>query len=164
MTCNNSEEIYLPSPELSCDHEPPELSRSTDEESRYGDINQEPEEEDEPEDCLDDSKRRKLGAALYSIHLQERHFLTNSAVELVRERTTSLLRWSLLHVKDKVLHTLRNSGLDIDSQVPMLEEIFDSEINPFEGVNSTWLNEQFIKENFPYVVSINYIFILDRYK
>ena len=82
----------------------------------------------------------------------------------MREKTTSLLRWSLLHVKDKVLHTLHNSGLDIDSQVPMLEEIFDSEINPFGGVNSTWLNEQFIKENFPYVVNINYIFILDRYK
>lgn len=45
----------------------------------------------------------------------------------------------------------------------MLEEIFDSEINPFQGVNSTWLNEQFIKEHFPYVVSsIDYIFILDH--
>lgn len=46
----------------------------------------------------------------------------------------------------------------------MLEEIFDSEINLFEGVNFIWLNEYFIKENFFYVVSIDYIFILDKYK
>lgn len=66
-TFNNSEEIYFPSPELSYERGPPELNSDTDGESQYDDINLEP-EGDEPEDCSDDSKRRKLCAALYSIH------------------------------------------------------------------------------------------------
>ena len=56
-TFNNSEEISFPSPELSYDRGPPELNSDTDGESQYDDINLEP-EGDEPEDCLDDSKRR----------------------------------------------------------------------------------------------------------
>ena len=79
--------------------------------------------------------------------------LTRSAVEFVEERTTSLIRWSLLDVQGQVLDTLRSSGLDIDDQVPVLEEIFDREVNPYEGIDSSWQKEQFIKQHFPYVVS-----------
>ena len=137
--------------ELNNEHSCHELSDNTDEEGQHGgNLASENDDSDDPSDY---SKRRKLGAALYTIHLQERHMLTNTAVEFVEERTTSLIRWSLLNVKGEVLNALQNSGLHTDNLVPMIEQIFESEMNPFEGIDSTWLKEQFIKQHFPYVVS-----------
>lgn len=56
-------------------------------------------------------------------------------------------------MRGQVLDTLRSSGLDIDDQVPIIEEIFGKEMNPFEEIDSNWQKEQFIKQHFPYVVS-----------
>ena len=42
---------------------------------------------------------------------------------------------------------VRHVRLDIDDQVPIIEEIFDREMNPFEGIDSNWQKEQFIKQH-----------------
>jgi len=39
--------------------------------------------------------------------------------------------------------------LDLDNQVPIIEERFDREMNPFKGIDSFWLKEQFRKKAFP---------------
>lgn len=39
--------------------------------------------------------------------------------------------------------------LDIDTQVPIIEERFKREMNPFEENDSFWLKEQFRKKAFP---------------
>lgn len=89
----------------------------------------------------------------YSVHLQERCTLAGSAVELVEERTMSLIRWSLLRVQAEVLGTLENCGLDLHNEIPVIREIFEDEMNPFEGIYTAWLKDQFIKQHLPYVVS-----------
>ena len=151
VSCNATGDTCHDPTEAGNEHSTTWSSSNIDEESQGGDsLGSEDEDSD---DTSGDSKRRKIGAALYTIHLQERHMLTRSAVEFVEERTTSLIRWSLLNVQSEVLDTLRSSGLDIDDQVPILEEIFDRESNPFEGIDTPWLKEQFIKQHFPYVVS-----------
>lgn len=152
VLCNaTGDTFHVPAEALSNEHSPPGLNSSTDEENQGG--GSLASEDEDSDDASDDSKRRKIGAALYTIHLPERRMLTRSAVEFVEERTTSLIRWSLLNVQREVLDTLRSSGLDIDDQVPILKEIFDRERNPFQGINTPWLKEQFIKQHFPYVVS-----------
>ena len=148
LSCNATGDTRHDPTEAGNEHSPTWLSSNIDEESQGGDS-----EDEDSDDASGDSKRRKIGAALYTIHLQERHMLTRSAVEFIEERTTSLIRWSLLNVRSEVLDTLRSSGLDIDDQVPILEEIFDRESNQFEGIDTPWLKEQFIKQHFPYVVS-----------
>ena len=155
MYCTGLEDTFHDPTEVTNEQSPPGLSNSTDEERQGGD-GLAPEDSDS-ENASDNSKRRKLGPALFSIHLQERHMLTRSAVEFVEETTTSLIRGSLLHVRGEVLNILQSSGLDIDNEVPIIEEIFDREMNPFEGIDSFWLKEQFIKKHFPYVVSVNII-------
>ena len=110
-------------------------------------------EDDNSENSSDYNKRRKLGAALYSVHLQERCMLARSAVQLVEERTTSLIRWSLLHIQAEVLGTLENCGLDLHNEIPVIREIVEHEMNPFEGIDTAWLKDQFIKQHLPYVVS-----------
>ena len=147
MHCTGLEDTFHDPTEVTNEQSPPGLSNSTDEERQGGD-GLAPEDSDS-ENASDNSKRRKLGPALFSIHLQERYMLTRSAVEFVEETTTSLIRGSLLHVRGEVLNILQSSGLDI--------EIFDREMNPFEGIDSFWLKEQFIKKHFPYVVSVNII-------
>lgn len=146
-TYGNLEDTFHDPTEVTNEQSPPGLSNSTDEERQGGDGLAS--EDSDSENASDNSKRRKLGPALFSIHLQERHMLTRSAVEFVEETTTSLIRGSLLHVRGEVLNILQSSGLDI--------EIFDREMNPFEGIDSFWLKEQFIKKHFPYVVSVNII-------
>ena len=145
--CTGLEDTFHDPTEVTNEQSPPGLSNSTDEERQGGDGLAS--EDSDSENASDNSKRRKLGPALFSIHLQERHMLTRSAVEFVEETTTSLIRGSLLHVRGEVLNILQSSGLDI--------EIFDREMNPFEGIDSFWLKEQFIKKHFPYVVSVNII-------
>ena len=152
MSCNGTGDTVHDPNEVGNEYSPPDLSNSPHGNRQVG--GSLVSEDSNAEDASDYIKRRKLGAALYSIHLQERHMLTGSAVEFVEERTTSLIRWSLLDVREQVLDTLRSSGLDIDDQVPILEEIFNREMNPFEGIDSSWQKEQFIKQHFPYVVSI----------
>lgn len=147
MYCTGLEDTFHDPTEVTNEQSPPGLSNSTDEERQGGDGLAS--EDSDSENASDNSKRRKLGPALFSIHLQERHMLTRSAVEFVEETTTSLIRGSLLHVRGEVLNILQSSGLDI--------EIFDREMNPFEGIDSFWLKEQFIKKHFPYVVSVNII-------
>ena len=147
MHCTGLEDTFHDPTEVTNEQSPPGLSNSTDEERQGGD-GLAPEDSDS-ENASDNSKRRKLGPALFSIHLQERYMLTRSAVEFVEETTTSLIRGRLLHVRGEVLNILQSSGLDI--------EIFDREMNPFEGIDSFWLKEQFIKKHFPYVVSVNII-------
>lgn len=147
MYCTGLEDTFHDPTEVTNEQSPPGLSNSTDEERQGGDGLAS--EDSDSENASDNSKRRKLGPALFSIHLQERHMLTRSAVEFVEETTTSLIRGSLLHVRGEVLNILQSSGLDI--------EIFDREMNPFEGIDSFWLKEQFIKKHLPYVVSVNII-------
>lgn len=65
---NNLEEIYFLFFELSYERGLFELNSDIDGESQYDDINLEF-EGDEFEDCLDDSKRRRLCVVLYLIYL-----------------------------------------------------------------------------------------------
>lgn len=155
VSCNGTWDTFHDPTEVGNEHSPPGLSNRPHEEILGG--GSLASEDSDSENASDYNKRRKLGAALYTIHLQESHMLTRKAVEFVEERTTSLIRWSLLNVRGQVLDTLRSSGFDIDDQVPILEEIFDREMNPFEGIDSSWLKEQFIQQHFPYVVSNYYM-------
>lgn len=151
VSCDGTGDTFHEPTGVGSEYSPPDLSNSPHENRQSG--GSLASEDSDSEDASQYIKKRKLGAALYSIHLQERHMLTRRAVEFVEERTTSLIRWSLLDVRGQVLDTLRSSGLDIDDQVPIIEEIFDKEMNPFEGIDSNWQKEQFIKQHFPYVVS-----------
>jgi len=121
VLCNaTGDTSNVPAVALSNEHSPPVLSSSTHEENQGG--GSIASEDEDSDNASDDSKRRKIGAALHTIHLQERYMLRRSAVEFVEERTT-LIQWSLLNVQREVLDTLRSSGLDIDHQMPILEEI-----------------------------------------
>lgn len=151
VSCDGTGDTFHEPTGVGSEYSPPDLSNSPHENRQSG--GSLASEDSNSEDASKYIKKRKLGAALYSIHLQERHMLTRRVVEFVEERTTSLIRWSLLDVRGQVLDTLRSSGLDIDDQVPIIEEIFDKEMNPFEGIDSNWQKEQFIKQHFPYVVS-----------
>ena len=119
MSCNATWDTLHHPAEVNNEHSPPGLSTDEERQGRCSLAS----EDGESENASDDSKSRKLGAALYAIHLQERHMLTRSAVEFLEERTAPLIRWSLLNAKGEVLDTLQqSSGLDIDSQVPMVEK------------------------------------------
>lgn len=107
MYCTGLEDTFHNPTEVTNEQSPPGLSNSTDEERQGGDGLAS--EDSDSENASDNSKRRKLGPALFSIHLQERHMLTRSAVEFVEETTTSLIRGSLLHVRGEVLNILQSS-------------------------------------------------------
>lgn len=89
VSCNAIGDTCHDPTEASNDHSPTWLSNSINEESQGGDSLAS--EDEDSDDTSGDSKRRKIGAALYAIHLQEIHMLTRSAVKFVEERTTSLI-------------------------------------------------------------------------
>lgn len=78
MYCTGLDDTFHDLTEVTNEQSPPGLSYHTDDERQGGDDLVS--EDSDSENASDNSKRRKLGPALFSIHLQERHMSTRSAV------------------------------------------------------------------------------------
>ena len=78
MYCTGLDDTFHDPTEVTNEQSPPGLSNHTDDKRQGGDDLAS--EDSDSENASDNSKRRKLGPALFSIHLQETHMSTRSAV------------------------------------------------------------------------------------
>lgn len=82
VSCDGIGDTFHDPTEVGNEYSPPDLSNSPHDRQSGGSLAS---EDSDSEDASQYIKKRKLGAALYSIHLQERHMLTRRAVEFVEE-------------------------------------------------------------------------------
>ena len=81
--------------------------------------------------------------------MKEKHYLSQSAVNDILSNVTNLFGNGLEDVQNRI-----GAQLD-DACRESLTKVCDEEMSPFYKLQTEWFQLKYIKENFPYIVSIN---------
>ena len=98
----------------------------------------------------------KSQAAVWVLKTKECHKLTTSTMTSIIEDITAFNQIVLSKVAMAVNSAFENAGIP-SSSVPDLSEIFNTDGifgQPFRGLETAYLQEQYCKQNFCFVVSI----------
>lgn len=96
----------------------------------------------------------KKNAAMYILKLREGRRLTQTAVDGVLKDTTVFLQNTVEDMQASVMRTLNSFSSITDDEKSQVEAIFtdNKRWNPFQGLESHYLQERYYQENFNYVV------------
>ena len=113
----------------------------------------------DPHDSLQYAVRTLLGtdeafqreqAAEFLLKLREVCNVSNRAVVVIMDAFRNLLASSVATITSSIEESLANSGIDISTD---LQEIMNHSPNPFDGLETIYLQDAFFKKNFPVPVS-----------
>lgn len=95
------------------------------------------------------SRDMKEEAARFLLMLREGRQISQAAIGDVIRGCKSLYQRAIMAMKEKVLHHLAGAGVEL----PGLQDIFDAEYNPFNGIQTNHLFERFCIEHLGCLVS-----------
>ena len=96
---------------------------------------------------------QKEKVALYILNLKDVRGLSESAVEHVVKETQAIFHHTIGRIQAKVSQHLSRNGVDL-STLPNLDNVYTEVTDPFQGLNTTHLQEKFYREHFGCIVSI----------
>ena len=99
-----------------------------------------------------DSLEQRRKSSLFLFQLKEERCVLQAAINDVVKGCKSVFEHTLCRVKAGVKHKLSQSGID-PSDVEGLEDIFSEVIDPFDGLETAYLQDKFISGNLSYIVS-----------
>lgn len=99
-----------------------------------------------------DVEKLRQSSALFLLKLKEHHRISQVALDFVVEGSRSLLSQTLNRVREAVKAKLAEAGIDLDS-VSGFEDTFEDVIDPFDSINTCYLQEKYFREKFGLIVS-----------
>ena len=104
---------------------------------------------------------QREAAAKFVLALREGRQISQAAVADVMCGCKELCQQTSEALKDNVQHCLANVGIDLE-QIPGLSDVFDTDINPFHGIDTNHLFEKFCYEHLGCLVSLSLSLSLSR--
>ena len=106
-----------------------------------------------------DEEEQQKKDALFILNLKEVRYLSESAVDHVIKEAQKVFRHTIGRIRAGVNECIANGGTD-PSDMPALSQFFDSVEQPFQSLQSTYLQEKFYREQFGCIVSFSYNLLL----
>lgn len=101
----------------------------------------------------------KRSSTLYLLKLKEHYRIPQVALDYVVEGTKGLLSQTIQHVEAAVSSKLSESEMVLNG----LGDVFQNVINPFEGIDTEFLQEKYYREQLGLIVSYVRIFMVSKY-
>lgn len=95
----------------------------------------------------------RRSSALFLLKLKEQRKMTQVAVDDVVEGSRALFSETMMRVQASVKATLSEAGVDPDS-ITGFSEAFDKVADPFHGLDTCCLQENYFRDKLHLVVSI----------
>lgn len=121
-------------------------------------ISDEFEDPEQEMECLADKQRE---GALFLLQLKEKNKLQQSVINNVVQGTTGLVQNSVHRLKKKVTDFLETEGLHDVATSENFQDLWREEETPFEGLETLYHQEQYMRKTFPYVVCTRGYFMTD---
>ena len=99
-----------------------------------------------------DNEQQQKKSALFILNLKEIRCLSESAVDHVVKETQKVFKHTIGRLRAGVNECIVNSGID-PSSIPNLTQFLSNAEQPFQGLNSSFLQEKFYREHFGCIVS-----------
>ena len=97
--------------------------------------------------------RLRRAAALFLLTLKEKYKLTQTTIDFAVCQVQHMVSYALQDMKDEVQqHVARTLG----AELPDLIDIMDTSIDPFEGLQTEYMQTKFFRENFD--LTVGYFF------
>lgn len=93
-----------------------------------------------------DTDEIRRSSALYLLKLKEHRRISQVAVDDIVEGTKALVHHCVEHMQAGVRAKLSESGVD-PSSIEGLASVFKNKINPFDGIETCYLQEKYYHEN-----------------
>lgn len=93
--------------------------------------------------------------ALFILNLKEICCLSESSIDRVVKQAQKVFRHTFGRIRAGVNEHIASYGID-PSDIPNLSEFFSSVEQPFQGLQSTYLQENFYRQQFKCIVSYSY--------
>lgn len=100
---------------------------------------------------LSEEKIRR-SSALFLLKLKEQRRISQVTIDDIMEGSRNLISQTITHVQAGVRAKLADSGLDPES-VTGLDEVFEGTLDPFNMIDSGYLQEKYYCENLGLIVS-----------
>jgi hypothetical protein len=99
-----------------------------------------------------DGYKQMKKSSLFLMHLKEERLLTQAAVNDVITGCREIFHHTVCRLQAGVSQQLSKSGID-SSEINELHCVFDHAHDPFNGLETTYLQEKFIEKELGYIVS-----------
>jgi hypothetical protein len=103
---------------------------------------------------LSHTDRLKISSK-FLIKLKDSRGISQAAINDVVEGVQTIFSHTVLQLKAGVEEKLRFGGVNV-GEVEGLQELFSDFRNPFDGIQTPYLQQKFIAANFDYVVSLTF--------
>ena len=97
---------------------------------------------------------QQKASALFLLKMKEVFGLSQVALDGIVEESQKVFEHTVEKIRGDVLDKITHAGVDVN--ITGLEEVFRTARNPFTGLTTKYLQEQFYKKNFNLVVRILY--------
>ena len=114
------------------------------------------EQYDEPSDITTAAKLQKV-AATFLLKTREEYRIPQSTVNKLLQDVTGLVSSALDHAKDDLIHRAEGVGENFES---IVAQSFDTDVGPFEGLQTEYQQTSYYKNHFNYLVYIIYLCFL----
>ena len=98
-----------------------------------------------------DAENIRRSSAMFLLKLKEHFRISQIAIDFIVERCRDLLSQTIVRAEAAVKARLAEVGIDLES-VGDLHDIFQSVLDPFDGIDTCYLQEKYYREKFNLIV------------